>query len=635
MQSPAQLPLAGIRVLDFSNLLPGPLASLLLAEAGAEIIKIERAGTGDEMRGYPPAWGEASGNFALLNRGKTSLCADLKNEGDRAHVRELARSADVLIEQFRPGVMARLGLDHETLRADNPRLVYCSITGYGQTGDRALKAGHDLNYLAETGLLGLTRSHDGAPVLPQVLAADIGAGAYPAVINILLALQQRAHSGRGCHIDVAMCDNLFTFAYWGLSAGLAGGRWPRPGGELTTGGSPRYGIYRTSDGEYLAAAPIEDRFWRIFCDGIGLAEADRDDRADPASTIRKVAERIGTRTAAEWRERFAGVDACVSVVESLQHAFSDPAFAGRGLFDRLVSARGVAMPALPVPVAGCLREASRERPFPDLDPARRRGQWSLSREPASRPYDLGGLRILVTGASDDIGQATARLCASLGARLVLADRSPAPALLDALRADGRDHRFRACDVDSPDDIEQLCGSLGEVDVAVLNPVVLPASGSGSRRADGDFDPALHDATRATALLARRLIAAMKERGRGRLVLLGSFAARAGGAEDSPSSDGAAEGSPLREVGAEASLHAMVRFLSRSATPQVLVNAVAVRSVAVAPTPHGRDEPVSNGTPAPRFARPDAIAWPIAFLCSPGASLVRETVLPVDGGARLR
>lgn len=378
MQSGAALPLAGIRVLDFSNLLPGPLASLLLAEAGAEVVKVERPGVGDEMRGYEPLWAGTSGNFALLNRGKASLCADLKDDGDRAHVRELARTADVLIEQFRPGVMERLGLGYEALRADNPGLIYCSITGYGQTGERALKAGHDLTYMAETGILGLSRAGDGAPVLPQVLAADIGGGAYPAVINILLALQQRARTGRGCHVDVAMCDNLFAFAYWGISAGLAGGRWPRPGGELTTGGSPRYRIYRTADGGYLAAAPIEERFWQTFCDGIGLAEADRDDGADPASTIRKVAERIAARSAADWRQCFAGTDACVAIVESLENAFEDPAFAERGLFDRIVTARGLAMPALPVPIVDCLRDESRERPSPDLDPVNRRRQWAAA-----------------------------------------------------------------------------------------------------------------------------------------------------------------------------------------------------------------------------------------------------------------
>ncbi len=375
MPFPAQLPLAGIRILDFSNLLPGPMATLILAEAGADVIKVERPPLGDEMRAYAPPFGDASGNFALLNRGKQSLCADLKDDDDRSHVRELARSADVLIEQFRPGVMDRLGLGYDDLSPGNPGLIYCSITGYGQSGVQAQKAGHDLNYMAETGLLGLTRGSDGAPVLPQVLAADIGGGAYPAVINILLALQGRAATGRGCHLDVAMCDNLFTFAYWGLSAGMAGGRWPRPCDSLVTGASPRYQIYRCADGEYLAAAPIEERFWQTFCDRIALDPADRDDAVDPGATRQKVAARIAERTAAEWRAIFAGIDACVSVVASLEDATRDPAFSGRGLFQRSVAARGHRMPALPVPVADRLRDPSAELAFPALDPPGRRASW--------------------------------------------------------------------------------------------------------------------------------------------------------------------------------------------------------------------------------------------------------------------
>ncbi|ODT33204.1 MAG: hypothetical protein ABS55_13720, partial [Lautropia sp. SCN 70-15] len=460
MAQDVSLPLAGIRVLDFSNLLPGPLASLLLAEAGAEVVKVERPGIGDEMRGYEPAFGDSSGNFALLNRGKTSLCADLKDAGDRAHVLALAREADVLIEQFRPGVMARLGLGYEALSRENPGLVYCSITGYGQSGERALKAGHDLNYMAETGVLGLSRGSDGAPVVPPVLAADIGGGAYPAAISILLALQHRAGTGRGCHLDVAMCDNLFTFAYWGMAAGLAGGRWPRPGGELTTGGSPRYRIYRTADGQYLAAAPIEERFWQVFCDTIGLDAADRDDRADPDATSAKVAERIAGASAQAWRERFAGLDACVSVVESLASAIADPAFAGRGLFERVVAAGGARLPALPVPVAKCLRDPAQERASPGLDPAARRKTWPAPAPRAARPYDLDGMRILLTGASGGIGQATARLLAELGAELVLTDRAEVPGLVDALRRNGRRHRFVACDVASRDAIQALCAEAG-------------------------------------------------------------------------------------------------------------------------------------------------------------------------------
>lgn len=622
-RSPTAGPLAGIRVLDFSNLLPGPLASLLLVEAGAEVIKIERPGIGDEMRGYPPAWAGASGNFALLNRGKSGLCADLKSDDDRTHVRELARSADVLIEQFRPGVMARLGLDYEALRADNPGLVYCSITGYGQIGERALKAGHDLNYVAETGLLGLTRGVDAAPVLPQVLAGDIGAGAYPAVINILLALHDRARTGRGCHIDVAMCDNLFTFAYWGMSSGLAGGRWPRPGGELTTGGSPRYRIYRTADDEYLAVAPIEERFWQIFCDRIGLDDADRDDRVDPALTSRKVAERIATQTAAQWRERFAGADACVSVVESLQNVFADPAFARRGLFKRIVSARGFEMPALPIPVVDGLRDPSAKRPFPELDAMNRRKPWSNVRVPAPRPYDLAGMRILLTEAGGSVGQATARLCAGLGAELVLIDRMEPSGLIDALRTDGRDHRFLACDVGSPHEIERLVAIIGGIDAAVLKVATTPGGGPRAEERGSSFEWAIDSDAGALAGLTQTLIDALKACGGGRMILLGPVEAPRG------SAGGAL---PAARSASRTTLSSIVRAFARRAPPQVLVNGVA----------HGEVGPSMMADPdgsapdeAPRRACPEEIAWPIAFLCSPGARFVCGTVLDVDGGACLR
>ena len=347
-------PLSGVRVLDFSTLLPGPFASLLLAEAGAEVIKVERPG-GEEMRRYAGSFGDTSANFALLNRGKSSLCLDLKNDADRKRLEPYLTAADILIEQFRPGVMDRLGLGYDQLRQINPRLIYCSITGYGQEGARRDKAGHDLNYMAETGLLSLTCGADGAPSLPQLLAADIGGGAFPTVINILLALRRRDATGEGCRLDVAMADNLFAFAYWGLGAGFAAGAWPRPGAELVTGGSPRYQIYRTADGRYLAAAPIEERFWETFCNAIGLPTEQRNDAGDPVGVIAAVARRIASATAKEWQERLAGLDVCVSVVTSLQQAVADPSFVARGLFARRVSDGAISIPAVPVPIDPALR----------------------------------------------------------------------------------------------------------------------------------------------------------------------------------------------------------------------------------------------------------------------------------------
>jgi alpha-methylacyl-CoA racemase len=362
-------PLAGVRVLDFSTLLPGPLATLVLAEAGAEVIKIERPGRGDEMRSYEPKFGADSVNFALLNRGKRSIAIDLKAAGAVEKLKPLLASADVLVEQFRPGVMDRLGLGYDALRQLNPRLIYCAITGYGQHGPRAQAAAHDINYVAEAGMLALAAGADGAPVPPAALVADIGGGAYPAVINILLALKNRESTGEGCKLDVAMADNLFAFMYWALGNGLAAGAWPRPGAELVTGGSPRYNVYRTRDGRYIAAAPLEQKFWENFCEIVGVPAALRDDAREPAATKRAVAERIGGDTAQAWRARFAGKDVCCSVMASLEEALADPHFAARGVFARRLAAGGRTIPALPVPVAGAFRADAAEAGYPALGEA--------------------------------------------------------------------------------------------------------------------------------------------------------------------------------------------------------------------------------------------------------------------------
>jgi crotonobetainyl-CoA:carnitine CoA-transferase CaiB-like acyl-CoA transferase len=362
-------PLKDIRVLDFSTLLPGPLATLLLAEAGADVIKIERPGSGDEMRRYEPKFGPDSVNFALLNRGKRSIAIDLKAQDAGARLEPLIRKTDVIVEQFRPGVMDRLGLGYEAVAAWNPRIVYCSITGYGQSGPRAQTAAHDLNYIAETGLLALSAGPDGAPVVPPALIADIGGGAYPAVTNILLALRARDASGRGCKLDVAMVDNLFAFMYWALGDGLAADRWPQPGKALVTGGSPRYQIYRTRDDRFVAAAPLEAKFWQNFCDAIGLPAEMRDDARNPDATRAAVADRIRRRTADEWRAVFAGKDVCCSIVTSIKDALADPHVVARQLFDRRIGVGGEAIPALPVPIATIFRSDNDKSAYPLLGEA--------------------------------------------------------------------------------------------------------------------------------------------------------------------------------------------------------------------------------------------------------------------------
>lgn len=362
-------PLKGIRVLDFSTLLPGPLATLLLAEAGAEVIKIERPGRGDEMRSYEPKFGTDSVNFALLNRGKRSLAIDLKDKTAVAGLRPLIESADVVVEQFRPGVMDRLGLGFEGLSKINPRIIYCAITGYGQHGPRADVAAHDINYIGDAGMLALAAGSDGAPVPPPALIADIGGGTYPAVINILLALRERDRTGKGCKLDIAMGDNLFTFLYWAIGNGEAAGEWPQPGGELVTGGSPRYNVYRTRDGKYVAAAPLEQKFWDNFCALIDLAPAQREDSCDPAQAKRAVADKIAARTAEEWRALFTGKDVCCTIMASVEDALRDPHFTARGVFAAKLAADGRQMTALPVPIAPKFRAQIGAAGYPALGEA--------------------------------------------------------------------------------------------------------------------------------------------------------------------------------------------------------------------------------------------------------------------------
>ncbi len=359
-------PLWGLVVLDFTTLLPGPLATLMLAEAGAEVIKIERPG-GEELRSYAPRLNRDSAVFALLNRGKRSLVLDLKNPADQARLAPLVARADILVEQFRPGVMERLGLGYPAVRQANPRIVYCSISGYGQSGPRVREAGHDLNYIGTTGLLALNPGPADRPSVPPALVADIGGGSFPALINILLALRQRDRTGGGCHLDIAMTDAMFTFAWHALAAGQVSGRYPSPGEAPLAGGSPRYQLYPTRDGALVACAALEQKFWQAFCAAIGLRSALIDDAADPTATRAAVARLIAARPAAEWRPILAAADCCATIVVSLEEALCDPHFVARGLFEhRVVGEDGTAIMALPVPIAPAFRDDTVDKAPPRL-----------------------------------------------------------------------------------------------------------------------------------------------------------------------------------------------------------------------------------------------------------------------------
>jgi crotonobetainyl-CoA:carnitine CoA-transferase CaiB-like acyl-CoA transferase len=359
-------PLAGLLVLDFTTLLPGPLAALMLAEAGAEVVKIERPPVGDEMRTYEPRWGADSTNFALLNRGKASVALDLKDPAQKARLAPLLARADIIIEQFRPGVMDRLGLGYEAVAKINPRVIYCAITGYGQTGPKRDVAGHDLNYIGDVGLLALGSGAPGHPVIPPALVADIAAGSYPAFMNILLAVIARHSTGRGCYLDVAMTDNIFPFMYWAIGKALGTGEWAGNATDLVTGGTPRYHLFPTEDDRLVAVAAIEQKFWENFCALIDLDPALRDDRVDPGATTAGIATILRGKPGAHWQAVFAGKDCCCSVVATLQEAMADPHVAARGLFRGTVSGTGTTLPALPVPVLPVFRGAGGDKPAPAL-----------------------------------------------------------------------------------------------------------------------------------------------------------------------------------------------------------------------------------------------------------------------------
>ena len=360
-------PLEGIVVADFTTLLPGPLATLMLAEAGAEVVKVERPG-GEDVRRFPPYWAGQSAAFAFLNRGKKSLVADLKVGGDKTRVLELIDRADVLVEQFRPGVMERLGLGYQAVRKRNPRIVYCSITGYGQEGPRRNEAGHDINYIGATGLLSLSPGSMERPTVPPALVADIGGGSFPATVNILLALIGRQKSGEGAYLDIAMSDAMFTFAWLALATRFATGKPVEADKLRHFGASPRYQLYPTAGGKLVACGALEQKFWESFCATIQLPKEFVDDMRDPAATMEAVRAIISAETADHWRPLFAKADCCVTIMATIEEALHDRHFIERGLFDHKISApNGETMTALPVPVVPAFRGDEKTRGFPPLE----------------------------------------------------------------------------------------------------------------------------------------------------------------------------------------------------------------------------------------------------------------------------
>lgn len=337
-----QHPLAGVRVLDLTRLLPGPAATRHLADLGADVIKIEDPGPGDYARDMLRSsadreTGRPSLFFRSLNRGKTEVRLDLKPPEGREALIEHVRHADVLIESFRPGVMARLGLGWDTLRAANPALVMCSITGYGQDGPLAHAAGHDINYVGYAGMLDQLAGADGAPIVPNVQIGDLLGGALTAVVGILAALVDARATGRGRYIDVSMTDSVFAHNLMAFFAVGTRGKASPAGTDLLNGGVPCYGVYRTADDRFMAVGALELKFWQTMCDVIGRPEwKDRHwslgqpiGGEDARGIHDELATLFRTATQAEWTARFAHADCCVTPVLRMEEAMRHPLFTER------------------------------------------------------------------------------------------------------------------------------------------------------------------------------------------------------------------------------------------------------------------------------------------------------------------
>lgn len=340
MTSALAAALQGIRVLDLSRLLPGPFLTMILADMGADVVKIEDPRVGDYLRAFPPAKGGVAGRYLAVNRGKRSMALDLKAPAARDAFLKMVEQADVVVESFRPGVMAKLGVGYDELAARNPKIVLCSISGYGQTGPYVHRAGHDLDYIALAGVLGMTGPAGGAPQMPGVQIADLAGGALWGATAILGALVGRHRTGRGAHLDISMTEGALALLAAELGNLDCGAR-PTRGVETLNGGLACYGVYRTKDDRYLAVGALEPKFWIALNTALGR-KPDVSELVGNQAKVRGELQAIfDTRTAAEWVAHLAPHDCCVELVLECEELSAHPLHAAREVFFSIDGGTGV------------------------------------------------------------------------------------------------------------------------------------------------------------------------------------------------------------------------------------------------------------------------------------------------------
>lgn len=332
------MPLQGIKVLDLSRMLPGPFCSMALADLGAEVLKIEDTRQGDPFRTNQSVFKNENAVFLMLNRNKRSMKLNLGTEQGKAIFMQMAAEYDVLLEGFRPGVMAKLGLDYEQVREVNPRLVYCSLTAYGQYGPYRDRASHDLNNLSLTGVLDAIGESGGPPVIPGVQIGGIGGGALWAAFSILAALLGREKTGAGQYLDAAIVDGLLPFHSMFAASYFDEGTVPRRGETEASGSCAYYNVYLTKDNRYVSLGAAEAKFWKSFCQGIGRPDLIAEQHApEPrqAEIIAEVRAIMRTKTRAEWIELLEPLDVCFTPVNNIAEALDDPHIKAREMIQEM------------------------------------------------------------------------------------------------------------------------------------------------------------------------------------------------------------------------------------------------------------------------------------------------------------
>lgn len=337
-----KLPLSGVKILDLSTMYPGPLCTMLLADYGAEVIRVETPKGGDLWRFSQPRLNGLGTPYLQVNRNKKSITLNLKEPEAREVFYKLAKDADVVVEQYRPGVAQRLGIDYDTLKELNEKLVYCSISGFGQDGPYRLKAGHDINYISYAGILSLTARKGEKPVIPGVQIGDIAGGALYAVIGILMALMSARQTGRGQYVDTAMFDGAVSLMAWPACGTLAGGKGLEPEGSILIGQLACYNIYETKDNRYISLGAVEAHLWGNFCEASGHPEyvpwqRDPERQAEMKAEIGRI---FKEHTLAEWEDALKDVDCCWSPVATVDEAMADPQVASRGMIIEMTDPQG-------------------------------------------------------------------------------------------------------------------------------------------------------------------------------------------------------------------------------------------------------------------------------------------------------